>query len=485
MLSTSLSSLGSTPGVLNTNAANSLKTPTSSTPNYDLTLPSTALQAPTSGTTAGLLPGVNTSTQQKTVTSNADGSSTTVHPATSNPSVLAQQQALNKLGAGLVEDGIAGPKTAAAIAKYGNPDSSSSTTGSTTKAPDDPSYQFNTQTGQPNPNYVNPNAPVVSQQTQAQQVNPTTGTNQNNSTTAGAYTPPDQGVNGISQGGLIANAVGQSQAPSQAYIDAQNEANQIQNQETATAQDYAQKTNNIAGTAGFLTQQNGEQGLLNNQYNTVQGALANQYAGATNRLGAANTQQGLQQSALGTAISANQPITGVGYGTQTIDPATGKPITGTDQFGSGPAAAANVQGVQDAQKVINSITSNTPAITTNLQRANDLATQAGLDPNSPLLTGLQHALSTGLITNQALTAFNSTIAALNQNLTDAGQAPLDPSTLTPSALAQLTQTIPNNLKATQQSKQQFISSFNSGSSTSAGASNVQTNSDGTLKAVSF
>lgn len=81
---------------------------------------------PTLGTNPGLLPGVNSSSQQKTVTTTPDGSSKTVHPAQSNPSVLAQQQALNKLGAGLVEDGIAGPKTAAAIAKYGTPSSTTS-----------------------------------------------------------------------------------------------------------------------------------------------------------------------------------------------------------------------------------------------------------------------------------------------------------------------------------------------------------------------
>jgi len=42
-----------------------------------------------------------------------------------SPSVLKQQQELNKLGAGLVEDGIAGEKTKAAIAKYGSGTSTS------------------------------------------------------------------------------------------------------------------------------------------------------------------------------------------------------------------------------------------------------------------------------------------------------------------------------------------------------------------------
>ncbi len=57
-------------------------------------------------------------------TTDSQGNTTKYSAPKSNPSVLAQQQALNKLGAGLVEDGIAGPKTSAAITKYGTSGSS-------------------------------------------------------------------------------------------------------------------------------------------------------------------------------------------------------------------------------------------------------------------------------------------------------------------------------------------------------------------------
>ena len=80
------------------------------------------------GNNPGLLPKPDTTYTHTTTTNQTGG--TTVKP-TPNPSVLAQQQALNKLGAGLVEDGIAGPKTAAAIAKYGT--STTATTQPTTK----------------------------------------------------------------------------------------------------------------------------------------------------------------------------------------------------------------------------------------------------------------------------------------------------------------------------------------------------------------
>lgn len=124
MLSNSLNSKGATPGFL----SSSLTPPKQNIPLSPTGLVSQNGQPfsmPSIGTNQGLLPGVNSSTQQKVTTVSPTGTTTTTHPAQSNPSVLAQQQALNKLGAGLVEDGIAGPKTSAAIAKYGNTTNSS------------------------------------------------------------------------------------------------------------------------------------------------------------------------------------------------------------------------------------------------------------------------------------------------------------------------------------------------------------------------
>lgn len=133
MLSNSLNSVGATPGLLNNSLyTNPLTMPKQSTGVSGITLSPkptgtigsgltnvSPVAAPTLGTNQGLLPGVNSSSQQKVVTTTPTGTTTTTHPAQSNPSVLAQQQMLNqKYGAGLVEDGIAGPKTSAAIAKY-------------------------------------------------------------------------------------------------------------------------------------------------------------------------------------------------------------------------------------------------------------------------------------------------------------------------------------------------------------------------------
>lgn len=71
--------------------------------------------APKLGTNPGVLQ--STAPVAKTVSSTGE---TTHYVTKPNPNVLEQQKALNKLGAGLVEDGIVGPKTREAIAKYSN-----------------------------------------------------------------------------------------------------------------------------------------------------------------------------------------------------------------------------------------------------------------------------------------------------------------------------------------------------------------------------
>ena len=178
--------------------------------------------------------------------------------------------------------------------------------------------------------------------------------------TGGTYTPPNQGSTGISQGGLISNAVNQSQTPNPIATTAGNNLNTIggtvspavteANQELENLKnEYAQKGINIQGTAGFLTQANGEQGLLNNQYQNaqanVQGKLSNalteqgqQISASSAAGGIGNTSQGLMQSALGTAIGANAPVTQFG---QLTNPITGA-VVGAGTSGNNPALDAAV-----------------------------------------------------------------------------------------------------------------------------------------------
>lgn len=104
---------------------------------------------------------------------------------------------------------------------------------------------------------------------------------------------------------------------------------------------------------------------------------------------AANTRtdQALQSQRIGQAgaqsvLSAGAPITGVQYGTQTIDPLTGKNIaTDAGQFGSGPQAAANVQSAKDQASQINAYKSAQQQGQNLAAQATDLITTFGLNPS--------------------------------------------------------------------------------------------------------
>lgn len=145
------------------------------------------------------------------------------------------------------------------------------------------------------------------------------------------YTPPTPLVHPQPQvpsyGGLIGSLLGQASQPSQAYIDAQNEAARVAQQQADLTRDFSQKRSNIQGTAGFLTQATGLEGLLQQQYNTSQAGLSSQYQAATGRLAAANTQQQIQQQGLTSAAGFAQPVQ-VPYSNQFVSPITGQGVMG-------------------------------------------------------------------------------------------------------------------------------------------------------------
>lgn len=319
-----------------------------------------------------------------------------------NLGTLATQKALNTSNKNtpgyvpLKEDGILGPLTSGAISKY-----SATSTGITPPPGSSEHNAFGSNVGTtPTPN----SAPI-----------PT------------PYTP-DTGL----YGKLVTDLANKSQAPSQAYLDAQAEAKRIQDQQTATAQDYAEKTKNIAGTAGFLTQQTGLQGILNNQYNTVQGALANQYAGATNRLGAANTQQQIQQSGLGTATGYAQPTSNI----INVSPITGQPIAGGSLQGLAQTAGT-VQGIQNAaqsnaqiagsagvtanQNVFNQAYKDYTDLqqsVSNVDQFGNLLTQnmGGINPFDPKFANFTLSQFRNQLSSPQQAQFDTTIAALKSKI---------------------------------------------------------------------
>lgn len=110
--------------------------------------------------------------------------------------------------------------------------------------------------------------------------------------------------------GLINSIADKSSQPSADYNRIQGQIAENLAKQRQLTQDYAQKDKNIQGTAGFLTQATGLEGLLNRQYGLGQSALSNEYSGLSSQLGAANTQQQTQQSGLISAAGLAQPQLG-------------------------------------------------------------------------------------------------------------------------------------------------------------------------------
>lgn len=415
------------------------------------------------GTNPGLIGTASTNTH--TVTINPTTGATTTKPA-SSPSVLAQQQWLNSQGAGLVEDGIAGPLTAAAIAKYGTQSSPISQT----KAPNDPSNQYNTATGQPNPNWVGntTSASATNAQTTASTVNSTTGKNANGSTTSGAYTPPNQGTTGISQGGLIGNAVAQSQAPSAAYTNAVSNYQNVNSQLEALKAQEAQQTSDINQSGTWTSRANGEQGQANIQNASTEAALSGQLNADAAVIGQANTQQGLEQSALGTAIGANAPITGVPYGTQTITPSAVSPTGSSSQYGTGPEAAANVSSIQNYTTQLNNLQAAAPAADAAFSVLNSYA--QGINASTPIASGLAQLYGSTAQGSAAVAGFKAQLQAVRNawdTIEGGGSASAIPDNVTPQQLTQVQQQLKTDVQNKTTGYQQELSFLN-GSSGSTG-----------------
>lgn len=132
------------------------------------------------------------------------------------------------------------------------------------------------------------------------------------------YTPN----NGL-YGELITGLANKYSQPSQSYLDAQKQAQDILAQKAELEKNFAEQSYNVKTGSGDLSLAGGLQGQLNALAAAKSGALASQYAGATNLLGAANTQQQLQQGALSSAAGLAAPQS-YGITSTPYNPATGQ-----------------------------------------------------------------------------------------------------------------------------------------------------------------
>lgn len=155
-------------------------------------------------------------------------------------------------------------------------------------------------------------------------------------------TPQPYTVNPDLYGQLITGLANRSQQAGQDYQNQIAEANKYNEALKTSRMNEAKGLAENAQNPIPLEFQQGRGQVLQSQYAQEQAALGAGYSGAANLAGQANTQQGLQQSALATAagLAAPQPANPLG----TFNPATGQYSQYGGGSGSGIAGAGAVLG---------------------------------------------------------------------------------------------------------------------------------------------
>src|SRR5258708_2968743 len=159
---------------------------------------------------------------------------------------------------------------------------------------------------------------------------------------------------------------------------------------------YQHQKANINGSPMDLSLANGEQGILQDRYIGTLTGLQSQYAGNQAGLNAANTQQGLQQSGLTSAAGLISPVTGVPYGTQTINPATGQPMAGTGgDFTGAMQTYAQQLANNQSSSIPSSITGNPVLMAQLIQEAQKINPNFNYNTSQGIASGQQQVAATG------------------------------------------------------------------------------------------
>lgn len=148
-------------------------------------------------------------------------------------------------------------------------------------------------------------------------------------TSTGLYSPPNQGTTGVSEGGIIGNLINMGNNETPEVTKARADLKSLEDS-------YATNNADILSRPEGLTQQTGQQGILASLFASKQNAAQN---AITNAL----TSQGQRIGATEGAAGANAPITGVPYGTQTIQP--------SQPNGSTTSGAANLDSLIGTRQV--------------------------------------------------------------------------------------------------------------------------------------
>jgi hypothetical protein len=164
-----------------------------------------------------------------------------------------------------------------------------------------------------------------------------------NNQTKPTYNTDPYTANAPTYSGLVGSLAGQATAPTQQYIDAQNQYLEANKALSSLREEAATQTRNIGGSRTNLAEAGGEQGLLQNLVAGKEAALAGQMSAAQAAAQTATGQQSAQMSGMGAAAGLGAPQQ-AGPTNVPFNPLTGQ--YGTPAAGAyGDGTTGGLQGV--------------------------------------------------------------------------------------------------------------------------------------------
>lgn len=208
-------------------------------------------------------------------------------------------------------------------------------------------FNYNADSGQAPPKTPVP-TPIKSQVSSG-----VSSTNQNLSGTGGVataqgepkYTPETPNV----YGKMTTDLASRASQPIANYNEIQAKLAENAAKQAALEREITAREANIGSSGVDLSLATGERGILSSKSQAGLASLRSEANALSGMLTAANTQQGLQQSALGTATGYAQPTTGLTPGKQVYNPVTSQFDVGGSPFTSGQVSGEEALGAQYAQ----------------------------------------------------------------------------------------------------------------------------------------
>jgi hypothetical protein len=294
-------------------------------------------------------------------------------------------------------------------------------------------------------------------------------------------------LQGVAQNGTPAvdNA---NQALSNFTSGAGNLLNEMQSDPSLTAGISSGITANVANALttnrqalstqaqNALTGQSNQIGAAENAGGLANTNQSNQITAGSNAGTTAQNQQSAQIGAAGNATGQAAPVSGATF---FGSPTNSGSVVGSNGGSSNPVSASlintNIASGQQLQSDLNTIGSQLPAFTSNMNYLTSLGSQGGINSSSPILTQLQQKFGTsvGGANSPQVQSFLTQLQSVQsqyQQMTGDSSFTI-PTTVTGSQLQALQQQMNANIQNVKAGKQAQLDKLTSGSNTTGGNSN--------------